>query len=83
MDQMAAAAFAEEVARQLQGFAVDTAGLRDEIASAAAVQWESPTADAFRRGLHETAYGLPDAAAQLSAAAAELQRDPLGLASGS
>ena len=83
MNDMAAAAFAEETERLLRTFAAETDELEREVSASAAVQWESPAADAFRHGLSATVQGLPGASSQLRTAAYELLQDPLMLATGS
>ena len=82
MNQMAAAAYAQEVERQLLSLAAETDERVDEVSAAAGVRWVSPAADAFRHALAAAVQELPQVSDQLRAAAAELQQDPASLATG-
>lgn len=83
MDQMAAAAYAEEVGRTLRSFALGVDEVDNEVRGSANVQWVSPAADAFRHALVSTVRDLSGLSDQLRAAALDLQLDPTALATGS
>ena len=83
MDQMAVGAYAEELGRLLQSFAMEAEHLGDEVRATAHVQWESPAADAFRHAVVAAVRDLPGLADELRSAARDLQLDPAALATGS
>ncbi|MCC3278552.1 MULTISPECIES: hypothetical protein [unclassified Arthrobacter] len=82
MNQMAAAAYAQETAHQLVACAGETDQREDEVAAAAGVRWVSPAADAFRHALAASVQELPWVADQLRAAAADLEQDPAAMIAG-